>query len=102
MGFYALSNFASPMAGSEIIIGSPQDLSNLDLSKIVGATSANNYRVINDSRKEGYYEVTFYSKIYDDAANAVFLPDYEVSYTVGQILGNDSKGIKSVTVKKGG
>ena len=102
MGFYALSNFASPMAGSEIIIGSPQDLSNLDLSKIVGATSANNYRVINDSRKEGYYEVTFYSKIYDDAANSVFLPDYEVSYTVGQILGNDSKGIKSVTVKKGG
>lgn len=102
MGFYALSNFASPVAGSEFIIGSPQELSNLDLSEIIGATSATTYRVINDSRKEGYYEVTFYSKIYDDASTSVYLPDYDVNYTVGQILGNDSKGIKSVTVKKGG
>ena len=102
MGYYAISNLANSEPGSEILIGTPSEPSKLDLSRILGAASSANYKVINHTRASNHFTITFYSKLYNSASDQVYLAAHDVSYSVEQMLGIESSGITSVTVVKGG
>lgn len=100
MGSYALSNFAHPTVNSSIMIGQPGDFSDLDLSVAPGYTSTDRpyYRRISDGTKSLIAEVLFYSKIYNNVDEMVTVTSIGKTYSVGQMLGNDSGGINNVEV----
>lgn len=100
MGSYALSNFAHPTVNSSIMIGQPGDFSDLDLSIAPGYTSTDRpyYRRISDGTKSLIAEVLFYSKIYNNVDEMVTVTSIGKTYSVGQMLGNDSGGINNVEV----
>lgn len=98
MGYFALSNFAYPTVNSSIMIGQPGQPSDLDLTIIPGGTSINDYRRISDSTTSLFPTVSFYSKIYYSADDPVTLASFGSTYTVGQMLGNDSGGVGFVEV----
>ena len=99
MGYYALSNFYYPTVNSTIIIGQSSSPSDLDLSAIPGSTTKTNYRRISiNNPRSTISEVLFYSKIYRSADDIVNMPSTGASWSVGNILGNDSGGIENVEV----
>ena len=101
MGYYAISNLRYPTANSIVMIGQPDEFSDLDLSDAPGSGDETKHRRISDTRTGIFQKVTFYSKIYHSADELVKLGVWDINYTVGQMLGNDSVGVVEVEVIKG-
>jgi hypothetical protein len=69
------------------------------LSAIPGSTTKTNYRRISiNNPRSTISKVEFYSKIYRSADDIVNMPSIGASWSVGNILGNDSGGVENVEV----
>lgn len=101
IGYYAISNLRYPAVNSTIMIGQPGEFSDLDLSNAPGSGNDTQYKRISDQTLGVFQKVTFYSKIYNSADDLIKLDVWDINYTVGQMLGNDSVGVVEVEVIKG-
>lgn len=99
LGYFALSNFAYPTVNSIITIGQPGQGSELDLSVAPGAVTETNYQRIYDGTTSLITNVLFYSNKYQSVDDPVTITAFgSITYTVGQMLGIETGGIKNVEV----